>query len=64
MMNAINKADFGGARMVTCYTCHRGGNRPEITPSLADQYGAPPPKIQIELKFSCSPPRDLPQIKF
>jgi photosynthetic reaction center cytochrome c subunit len=44
MVNAINKADFGGARMVTCYTCHRGGNRPEITPSLADQYGAPPPE--------------------
>ena len=44
MMNAINKADFGGTRMVTCYTCHRGGNRPEIIPSLAEQYGTPPPE--------------------
>ena len=43
MMNAINKADFGGAREVTCYTCHRGSERPDVTPSLAAQYGAPPP---------------------
>lgn len=42
MMNAINKADFGGAREVTCYTCHRGSERPDVTPSLAAQYGPPP----------------------
>src|ERR1041385_4408527 len=24
MVNALNKANFGGARSVTCYTCHRG----------------------------------------
>jgi photosynthetic reaction center cytochrome c subunit len=51
MMNNINKADFVGARMVTCYTCHRGNQRPEVTPSLAEQYGTPPPpdpdKVQI-----------------
>ena len=29
--------------MVTCYTCHRGVQHPEVTPSLAEQYGAPPP---------------------
>jgi len=43
MMNGINKANFGGARMVTCYSCHRGNQRPEITPSLAEQYGTPAP---------------------
>ncbi len=43
MMNQINKADFGGARMVTCYTCHRGVQRPEVTPSLTAQYSEPPP---------------------
>lgn len=42
MVNSINKADFGGARKITCYTCHRGSQRPEITPSLAEQYGTPP----------------------
>ena len=34
MMNAINKGNFEGMRMVTCYSCHRGNQRPEITPSL------------------------------
>ena len=43
MMNAINRSDFGGTRLVTCYTCHRGDQHPEVTPSLAEQYGAPPP---------------------
>ena len=43
MMNAINKSDFGGTREVTCYTCHRGSERPDVTPSLAAQYGPPPP---------------------
>jgi photosynthetic reaction center cytochrome c subunit len=44
MVNSINKADFGGARKITCYTCHRGSQRPEVTPSLAEQYGTPPPE--------------------
>jgi len=42
MENLINRADFGGTRMVTCYTCHRGYQIPEVTPSLADEYGPPP----------------------
>jgi photosynthetic reaction center cytochrome c subunit len=42
MENLINRADFGGTRMVTCYTCHRGVQHPEVTPSLAEQYGPPP----------------------
>jgi len=51
MVKTINDANFGGRRMVTCYNCHRGGEKPEITPSLAEQYGSPPPddpdKIEI-----------------
>jgi photosynthetic reaction center cytochrome c subunit len=43
MVQAINKANFGGARVVTCYTCHRNvQGAPKVTPSLADQYGEPP----------------------
>src|SRR5690348_7098964 len=42
MVKAINQANFGGKREVTCYTCHRSSNRPKITPSLAEQYGTPP----------------------
>jgi photosynthetic reaction center cytochrome c subunit len=44
MMNAINKNYFGGRRVVTCYSCHRGGERPDVTPSIADLYGPPPSK--------------------
>jgi photosynthetic reaction center cytochrome c subunit len=44
MVRAINQSNFAGKRMVTCYTCHRGGEQPEITPSLAEQYGSPPPE--------------------
>jgi photosynthetic reaction center cytochrome c subunit len=43
MENLINRSDFGAIRMVTCYTCHRGVQHPEVTPSLAEQYGPPPP---------------------
>jgi photosynthetic reaction center cytochrome c subunit len=43
MVQAINKTNFGGARAVTCYTCHRNvQGRPKVTPSLAEQYGEPP----------------------
>jgi hypothetical protein len=43
MVQSLNKTNFGGARVVTCYTCHRNvQGAPRVTPSLADQYGEPP----------------------
>src|SRR6266699_2720955 len=43
MVQNINQTNFGGARVVTCYTCHRNlQGAPKITPSLAEQYGEPP----------------------
>ena len=43
MVQSINKTNFGGARVVTCYTCHRNiQGAPKITPSLREQYGEPP----------------------
>jgi len=39
MMNALNRANFGGEQHVTCFTCHRGNYRPETIPNLALQYG-------------------------
>jgi hypothetical protein len=39
MMNAINKQYFGGQPRMSCFTCHRGQNRPGNIPSLALQYG-------------------------
>jgi photosynthetic reaction center cytochrome c subunit len=43
MVQNINRTDFGGAGVVTCYTCHRNlQGAPKITPRLAEQYGEPP----------------------
>ena len=42
MVNTINSTNFGGARKVTCYTCHRGTQHPVVLPSLAAQYAEPP----------------------
>jgi hypothetical protein len=39
MMNAINKQYFAGQPRMSCFTCHRGQNRPGNIPSLALQYG-------------------------
>jgi hypothetical protein len=50
MMNAINKTYFGGKREITCYSCHRGVERPDVTPNLADLYGPPPSKEPDELR--------------
>ncbi len=44
MMSAINRDNFAGRQVVTCYTCHRGGDRPKVTPSLAALYGALTPE--------------------
>ena len=65
MMNAINKGNFEGMRMVTCYSCHRGNQRPEITPSLAEQYGTPPPedpRQNRDSRAACC--RAVPPIRF
>jgi len=34
MVMDINKTQFGGAQLVTCYTCHRGSTVPITTPIL------------------------------
>jgi photosynthetic reaction center cytochrome c subunit len=44
MMRAINRSFFGGRRMVTCYSCHRGDERPKVTPNLDEMYATPPPQ--------------------
>jgi len=51
MVNALNKANFGGRPSVTCYTCHRGNQRPKVIPSLAAQYGEPPPDDPDEIEI-------------
>jgi photosynthetic reaction center cytochrome c subunit len=39
MVDSLNKSMFGGRRMVSCYSCHRGANRPVVIPDLSVQYG-------------------------
>ena len=48
MVNAINKDNFGGRQVVTCWTCHRGTPNPAVTPPIDTIYGEPiivPPDI-------------------
>ena len=57
MVQAINKTNFGGARVVTCYTCHRNmQGAPKITPSLAEQYGEPPTPDPNEVEITRQAP--------
>jgi photosynthetic reaction center cytochrome c subunit len=49
MMRAINQSYFGGRRVLTCYSCHRGGETPRVTPSLAEVYGTPPAEEPDEI---------------
>ena len=50
MVSAINDANFGGRPFVSCYTCHRGAQKPKVIPSLAAQYGEPPPDDPDEVE--------------
>ena len=42
MVATINKNNFGGRQMVTCWTCHRNRDRPLTTPVMDIIYGMPP----------------------
>jgi len=42
MVNTLNRTYFEGRRVVTCYSCHNGGRRPRVNPSLAVQYAVDP----------------------
>ena len=48
MVNAINKDNFRGRQVVTCWTCHRGAQNPAATPPIDSIYSTPtftPPDI-------------------
>ena len=56
MVNTINKSNFGGRPVITCYSCHHGNERPKQIPSLAIQYGTPeedPDEVEV-------PPQPVP----
>ena len=39
MVIAINRDNFAGLQVVTCWTCHRGRDQPVVTPALDTVYG-------------------------
>src|SRR5579863_6678788 len=41
MVATINKTNFGGRQMVTCWTCHRNRDKPLVTPTMDIMYGMP-----------------------
>ena len=41
MVAAINKDNFPGRQMVTCWSCHRGRDKPAVTPTMDIVYGTP-----------------------
>jgi hypothetical protein len=43
IMQEINKTHFGGRQVVTCFSCHRGSDRPKMDYDLNVLYGEPPP---------------------
>src|SRR5256884_2263726 len=42
MVGNINRTNFGGRQMVTCWTCHRNRDKPLTTPIFDTIYGMPP----------------------
>ena len=63
MVDTLNKANFGGQRRVTCFTCHRATDRPEAIPSLMDQYGVPvddPDRVEIVRGASAQSVKQIP----
>jgi photosynthetic reaction center cytochrome c subunit len=41
MVGNINKTNFNGRQMVTCWTCHRNRDKPLVTPVMEVLYGTP-----------------------
>jgi len=60
MMANINRTNFRGRQVVTCYTCHRGSDRPRVTPSLEALYGTLPPQDPADVieQSTFAPPPD------
>lgn len=63
MVNTINKENFGGRSVITCWTCHRGTESPAQTPQIDAIYSSPtfvPPDVlpTAPPKTSGTPPAE------
>jgi hypothetical protein len=61
MVGVINKNFFNGRREITCYSCHRGGQKPKVTPLLADLYGPVPPDDTPDALLPAAPRGEKPE---
>ncbi len=61
MVGEINRTNFGGVPLVTCFTCHDGYPRPKATLNLEVQYGVPP-EDPNEVFFPTEPAPSLPTV--
>jgi outer membrane lipoprotein-sorting protein len=52
MVTALNRANFGGRPVMSCWSCHRGAYRPEVVPDLAVQYSTALPRDPFEITAS------------
>ena len=58
MVTTINRTNFGGRQMVTCWTCHRNRDKPLVTPTMDIVYGSPavePDDIVTQFPGNASP---------
>jgi len=63
MVQKLNKENFGGRQVVTCWTCHRGNEAPALTPPIDTVYSTPtpvPPDVlpAVNPASSGTPPAD------
>src|SRR5258708_15006479 len=58
MVQTINHDNFSGRQMVTCWSCHRGRDRPLTTPTLANVYGPVPEEMDDFLMPTDQPSAD------
>jgi len=60
MVNTINANTFGGARRVTCFTCHEGRSTPIGTPNVVGE--ELPPALGEDYEASLPPPPAVPSV--
>lgn len=58
MVTAINRDNFGGRQMVTCYSCHRGGDHPKVTPNFSTLYNMPDEPEDVIVQAPGAPSAD------
>ncbi len=55
MVNNINKTNFNGRQVVTCWTCHRGAQSPAVTPPIDTIYADSPAFVPPDVLPAANP---------